>query len=264
MRSMRPPRTATGGRSMRPRPASTARGTRRPRPTATARRSTRPGPASSMRRAQRLATRRPSAIDRPRRVRRTPHGRDARVGLDRRITPAPPVAVERRATDPLLALKRHLDRWTGATIVLADSAGRRETMLQFFAEYDLRPDVVDGYRDFVESGSAFALCVGPLQEGFVAHEPPIVHLTETELYRDQARARRRGGKRAAGAREQRRDDGARPVGAARRRPGRSRAARHRPLPRPRDAWTSAKARWSSCTSNTPTTPSCTCRCRSCT
>ena len=29
-------------------------------------------------------------------------------------------------------------------------------------------------------------------------------------------------------------------------------------------WTSAKARPSSCSSNTPTTPSCTCRCRSCT
>ncbi len=120
-------------------------------------------------------------------------GRSSAVEL--RIDPAPPVAVERRATDPLLALKRHLDRASGATLVIADSAGRRETMLQYFAEFDLKPDVFDDYRTFVESGSAFGLCIGPLQEGFVGTGPAIVHLTETELYRDGARTRRRGGKR---------------------------------------------------------------------
>ena len=112
-----------------------------------------------------------------------------------RIRPAPDVAVDRRATDPLALLKRHLDRSQGATVIAADSAGRRETMLQFFAEFGLKPDTFDAYRDFAESGSSFALCVAHLQEGFVTPTPLVTHLTETELYRGSASVRRRSGKR---------------------------------------------------------------------
>ena len=112
-----------------------------------------------------------------------------------RIRPAPDVAVDRRATDPLALLKRHLDRSQGATVVAADSAGRRETMLQFFAEFGLKPDLFDSYRDFADSGSSFALCVAHLQEGFVTPTPLVTHLTETELYRGSASVRRRSGKR---------------------------------------------------------------------
>ncbi len=111
------------------------------------------------------------------------------------LRPAPDVAVERRAADPLGALRRHLARSPGATVIVADSPGRRETMLQFFAEFDLKPDVLDGYGAFTESGSSFALCVGTLQEGFVAVDPPVTYLTETELYRGSAAVRRRAGKR---------------------------------------------------------------------
>ena len=111
------------------------------------------------------------------------------------LGPPPEVAVDRRADDPLAALKRHLARTKGATVIAADSNGRRETMLQFFAEFGLHPDSLDSYRAFVESGSAFALCVASLQAGFVTADPVITHLTETELYQGSVAVRRRAGKR---------------------------------------------------------------------
>ena len=111
------------------------------------------------------------------------------------IRSAPDVAVDRRSTDPLSLLRRHLDRTKGATLIAADSAGRRETMMQLFAEFGLTPDPFDSYRAFADSGSAFGICVTPMQEGFVTAEPVIAHLTETELYRGNAAIRRRGGKR---------------------------------------------------------------------
>ena len=117
------------------------------------------------------------------------------VATDAPIRPAPDVAVDRRSTDPLSLLKRHLDRSVGATMVAADSAGRRETMLQFFAEFGLKPDVFDRHDDFVASGSAFGLCVAPLQEGFATAGPAVTYLSETELYRGSPAARRRAGKR---------------------------------------------------------------------
>ncbi|MEO8937258.1 MAG: transcription-repair coupling factor, partial [Burkholderiaceae bacterium] len=123
----------------------------------------------------------------------------AEVGNDRaniaQIQPTPEVAVERRNEDPLALLKKHLARTKGGTVIAADSAGRRETMLQFFAEFGLKPDVFDSYRDFAESGSSFAICVASLQEGFVTSDPVLTHLTETELYRGSPTVRRRAGRR---------------------------------------------------------------------
>ncbi len=106
----------------------------------------------------------------------------------------PDVAVDRRAADPLVALKRHLDRTRGATVIAADSNGRRETILQFFAESGLRPDSFETYRDFLDSGSSLGLCVASLSAGFVTTEPVLTHLTENELY-SSATVRRRAGKR---------------------------------------------------------------------
>ncbi len=109
---------------------------------------------------------------------------------------APPdVEVDRRSSHPLSRLKQHLDRAEAATLVVADSAGRRETILQFFSEFGLAPDVVDSHAAFVESGSAFGLCVGLLNEGFASADPSITYLTESELYRGTGTPRRRAGAR---------------------------------------------------------------------
>ena len=109
---------------------------------------------------------------------------------------APPdVAVDRRSPNPLGRLKQHLERTKSATLVIADSAGRRETILQFFSEFGLAPDVVESHAAFVEAGSAFGLCVGLLSEGFVATDFSITYLTESELYRGTGTPRRRAGTR---------------------------------------------------------------------
>src|SRR5439155_1575798 len=49
--------------------------------------------------------------------------------------PPPSVAVDRRAQDPLAALKRFLDTSSLRVMVAAESPGRRETMASYFAEY---------------------------------------------------------------------------------------------------------------------------------
>lgn len=108
-------------------------------------------------------------------------------------SPAPQVTVERRADDPLGSLRVHLSRNTLRTLVVAESAGRRETMLQYFAEYGLRPDVLEGYEAFLKSDSAFGLCVAPLANGFALKEPELCLITENELYAQSAT--RRIGKR---------------------------------------------------------------------
>jgi len=107
-------------------------------------------------------------------------------------TAAPAVEVERRAEDPFQRLKAHLAAHAGTTLLVAESLGRRETMVNALAEYGLKPDLREGW---VTDGAAFALTTGPLAAGFVVSAHKLTVLTETELYARSAVARRqRAGK----------------------------------------------------------------------
>jgi len=102
----------------------------------------------------------------------------------------PVLAVERRADDPLHRLRTFAAAFDGRVLVLAESAGRRETMLEYFAEYGLNISQVSDYKLFIESESRLVLGVGPLHTGFILSEPRIAVVTENELYAQQARTRR--------------------------------------------------------------------------
>ena len=81
--------------------------------------------------------------------------------------PPPEVAVERKATDPLHKLKTFLAGFDGRVLLLSDSPGRRETMAEFFAEYDVRPEASADFGAFLDADARLGLGVGPLARGFV-------------------------------------------------------------------------------------------------
>jgi len=108
----------------------------------------------------------------------------------------PPVQVDRRADDPLAALKRAIELFDGRMLIVAESAGRRETMQHYFAEYGLRPALVEGFAHFVASDTKLALGIAPLAAGFVWPAAKLAIVTEAELYAGIVRR----GKRDAGRR----------------------------------------------------------------
>ncbi len=98
-------------------------------------------------------------------------------------TLAPPsVQVDRRADDPLSALKRHLDAGTTRTLVCAESPGRRETMLQYFVENGLRLPGRDPLEALLAGGESAVLSANPLHHGFAWPDARLTILTEEELY----------------------------------------------------------------------------------
>ncbi|MBI3045477.1 MAG: transcription-repair coupling factor [Betaproteobacteria bacterium] len=102
----------------------------------------------------------------------------------------PPLAVERRADDPLHRLRAFAAAFDGRVLVLAEGAGRRETMLEYFSEHGLRPAVAQDYAQFASAADPFMLATGPLHAGFIVADPPHAIVTENELYAQQARPRR--------------------------------------------------------------------------
>ncbi len=104
----------------------------------------------------------------------------------------PSLQVDRRADDPLAALKRFLAAGDGTRfLICAESAGRRETMQQYFAEYGLALPQVDDLRGFLTAAEPVSLGVSPLHAGFAWPPAGLAFVTEAELYAGVVRRGRR-------------------------------------------------------------------------
>ncbi|HUH87663.1 MAG TPA: transcription-repair coupling factor, partial [Pusillimonas sp.] len=104
----------------------------------------------------------------------------------------PDVSVARRAEHPLARLQAVLDQPTLRLLLCADSAGRRETLLQMLAEYGIQPDAqVDTLQDFLAGDNHFSVVPAALAAGFYLPDSSLMLLTENDLYPNQAHALRR-------------------------------------------------------------------------
>jgi len=111
-------------------------------------------------------------------------------------SPIAPVQVDRRAADPLAALKRLLATSDARVLVCAESAGRRETMQQYFVEYGLKLPLADDWDAFLASDAKAVLGISPMHAGFAWPAAALAFVTEAELYAGVVRR----GKRDAGRR----------------------------------------------------------------
>ncbi|MDR0563601.1 MAG: transcription-repair coupling factor, partial [Azoarcus sp.] len=95
----------------------------------------------------------------------------------------PKLAIDRKASAPLALFKAFLAGFEGRVLLLAESAGRRETMLEFLAEHGETPQPCAHFADFAEAdGARFAIATSPISAGFILPEAQLALVTETELY----------------------------------------------------------------------------------
>ena len=109
----------------------------------------------------------------------------------------PPLAVDRRAQDPLAALKRFLDTPGLRVLIAAESPGRRATIAATLGEHGIRPAQCNAFAEFVASDSRLALSISPLAGGFVLAAEGWAVVTEAELYAGVVRRRARPGEKRA-------------------------------------------------------------------
>jgi len=111
----------------------------------------------------------------------------------------PALAVDRRAQDPLAALKQFLAATPLRVLLAAESAGRRETMAAYLAEYGVAPEPCADFAAFVAGDARLALGVAPLANGFALPAEGWCIVTEAELYAGTVRRRARGREKTVSA-----------------------------------------------------------------
>ncbi len=111
-----------------------------------------------------------------------------RAGLN--TTALPSVAVDRRADQPLDNLRAFMAGFDGRALLLAESLGRRETMLEYFAAHGIKPVPCVNFSEFLAGDAPLMLGVAPLAAGFLAGDRRLAVITENELYASQVHTRR--------------------------------------------------------------------------
>ena len=110
------------------------------------------------------------------------------------ISAPPPVAIDAKADNPLKKLQGHLANASQRVLICAESAGRRETLLELLGRQSIRPEDVTNWESFAEGTQRLAIIAYPLTRGFVVTPANISLITETELFGQQVMQRRRRNK----------------------------------------------------------------------
>jgi len=109
--------------------------------------------------------------------------------------PLPDLSVDRGAPEPLKKLQLHVGTTPHRVLIVAESEGRRESLLELLRDNKIEPPSVANLAEFEAGEERFAIAAAPLAEGFFWHEPEagkaIQFITETELFATSPTARRK-------------------------------------------------------------------------
>jgi transcription-repair coupling factor (superfamily II helicase) len=109
--------------------------------------------------------------------------------------PLPDLAVDRGATEPLAALQRHIGTTAHRMLLVAESEGRRESLLELLRDHRIEVPSVGTLAEFRAGDEKVAIAAAPLAAGFFWHDidegVAIQFVTETELFASAPQARRR-------------------------------------------------------------------------
>ncbi|HIN81864.1 MAG TPA: transcription-repair coupling factor [Chromatiales bacterium] len=103
----------------------------------------------------------------------------------------PPLPVDPRTEIPTNILCRYVKQQNARTLFVADSAGRREALLELLRGTDLRPVVVNSWKQFLNSSESVCIGLAPIDEGLVSHRPEIRIIAESQLFGERVRQKRR-------------------------------------------------------------------------
>jgi transcription-repair coupling factor (superfamily II helicase) len=112
-------------------------------------------------------------------------------GHDFRTQPAPVARLDQRKEESLRDFATLLQHATTRVLLAAESAGRRELLLDLLRPHGIAVKVVADWQEFLATDARVAIAVAPLPSGVALHEPAVTIFAEEQLFGERARQERR-------------------------------------------------------------------------
>jgi len=106
-------------------------------------------------------------------------------------TPPPALGLHARAARPAGLLQDFLAAFDGRVLFVAESAGRREALIETLGGFGIHPDTVPNWADFVAGETHLAITAAPLEQGMLLPGHRLALITETQLVGERVQQARR-------------------------------------------------------------------------
>ncbi len=116
---------------------------------------------------------------------------EGRGGISADITPLPPIQVQPQKERPLSALCEFIDDYSGRVVLIAESEGRREALLELLSGAELHPKLCQSMQDVLTCKSPLMLLVASIEQGFTLGEYQLAVISENELLGERVTQSRR-------------------------------------------------------------------------
>ncbi len=103
----------------------------------------------------------------------------------------PDLHLNHRDEQPQRTLESFITNFNGRVLFIAESAGRREAMLELLHRYDIYPATVGQWSEFINGDQQLAICISPIEHGLVLAQPEIAVITEPQIFGEQVLQSRR-------------------------------------------------------------------------
>ncbi|ODS24666.1 transcription-repair coupling factor [Candidatus Endobugula sertula] len=103
----------------------------------------------------------------------------------------PTLSIEAQQSNPYTALENFLTQREQRVLFCVESAGRREALLTSLQNIKVKPEYVDSWETFIHSNTQLAITETVIENGFILDDPAIAVITETQLFGNQVKQRRR-------------------------------------------------------------------------
>jgi transcription-repair coupling factor (superfamily II helicase) len=111
--------------------------------------------------------------------------------VDLPFSAPPQLLLQSRASQPAAALVDYINNYEGKLLFVAESTGRRETLLELLHDKKFYPPVYKDWQAFVNSDDKLGITVAPLERGLKLTSPEICIISEPQIYGERTQQRRK-------------------------------------------------------------------------
>ncbi|PCJ28663.1 MAG: transcription-repair coupling factor [SAR86 cluster bacterium] len=121
--------------------------------------------------------------------------KDSKASFDLESSELPELSSDAKLKLPFSAVQQFISENSDQRVLFcAESAGRRETLLEILKQIDIFPDVFEHWQEFVEADAFFGITVAPLDQGMWLQQHNLILITEAQLFGNRIAQRRRRNK----------------------------------------------------------------------
>ena len=114
------------------------------------------------------------------------------------LAPKKLVSTDKSSTQ-ISNLITYIKTYEGRVLIVAESTGRREMLLEMLHDQRVFPKTFDSWASFTVSDDLIGVCVAPLSRGLNIQQPTLCILTEVQIFGERVQQQRRRKKRTRDA-----------------------------------------------------------------